>query len=88
MIDNAPYHAPQAKQLGLIDEAVYRDQVYDELKNRLGYKPDDKIRTVSGASYKEISSDSLGLNNGERVAVVYASGEIKTGRSSRSTLGG
>jgi protease IV len=88
MIDDAPYHAPQAKQLGLIDEAAYRDQVYDELKNRLGYKPDDKIRTVSGASYKEISSDSLGLNNGERVAVVYASGAINTGRSSRSTFGG
>jgi protease-4 len=88
MIDNAPYHAPEAKQLGLIDEAAYRDQVYDELKNRLGYKEGDKIRTVSGASYKEISSDSLGLNNGERVAVVYASGAINVGRSSRSAFGG
>jgi len=88
MIDNAPYHAAQAKQLGLIDEAAYRDQVYDDLKNRLGYKEGDKIRTVSGASYKEISSDSLGLNNGERVAVVYASGAINVGRSSRSTFGG
>jgi protease-4 len=88
MIDNAPYHAPEAKQLGLIDEAAYRDQVYDELKKRLGYKEGDKIRTVSGSSYKEISSDSLGLNNGERVAVVYASGAINVGRSSRSTFGG
>ncbi|HEX8246725.1 MAG TPA: signal peptide peptidase SppA [Pyrinomonadaceae bacterium] len=88
MIDNAPYHAGEAKQLGLIDEAAYRDQVYDELKNRLGYKEGDKIRTVSGASYKEISSDSLGLNNGERVAVVYASGAINIGRSSRSAFGG
>ncbi|HEX8370544.1 MAG TPA: signal peptide peptidase SppA [Pyrinomonadaceae bacterium] len=88
MIDNAPYHAPEAKQLGLIDEAAYRDQVYDELKNRLGYKEGDKIRTVSGSSYKEISSDSLGLNNGERVAVVYASGAINVGRSSRSAFGG
>jgi protease-4 len=88
MIDNAPYHAAEAKQLGLIDEAAYRDQVYDELKKRLGYKDDDKIRTVSGNSYKEISSDSLGLNNGERVAVVYASGAINIGRSSRSAFGG
>ena len=88
MIDNAPYHAAEAKQLGLIDEAAYRDQVYDELKKRLGYKDDDKIRTVSGTSYKEISSDSLGLNNGERVAVVYASGAINIGRSSRSAFGG
>lgn len=87
MIDNAPYHASEAKQLGLIDEAAYRDQVYDELKKRLGYKEGDKIRTVSGSDYKEIPSDSLGLNNGERVAVIYASGAINSGRSSRSTFG-
>jgi protease-4 len=87
MIDNAPYHASEAKQLGLIDEAAYRDQVYDELKKRLGYKEGDKIRTVSGSSYREIPSDSLGLNNGERVAVVYASGAISSGRSNRSTFG-
>lgn len=88
MIDNAPYHATEAKQLGLIDEAAYRDQVYDELKKRLGYKEGDKIRTVSGDAYKEVTSDSLGLNNGERVAVVYASGAINVGRSSRSAFGG
>jgi protease-4 len=33
IIDNAPYNAPQAKQQGLIDGAIYRDEVYDELKN-------------------------------------------------------
>lgn len=88
IIDNAPYHAPQAKELGLIDDALYRDQIYDELKNRLGYKAEDKIRTVSGGQYREIPSDSLGLNTGERVAVVYASGAINMGRSTRSPFGG
>jgi protease IV len=88
LIDNAPFHAPQAKELGLIDETATRDQIYEELKTRLGYKEGEKIRTVSGASYKEIPSDSLGLNNGERVAVVYASGAISTGRSNRSPFGG
>jgi protease IV len=88
IIDGAPYHAPQAKEIGLIDDALYRDQVYDELKNRLGYKQDEKVRTISGGQYREIPSDSLGLNNGERVAVVYASGAINSGRSSRSPFGG
>ncbi len=41
LIDDAPYHAPQAKELGLIDEAFYRDQVYDELKKKLDYKEGD-----------------------------------------------
>lgn len=88
IIDNAPYNAGEAKQQGLIDGANYRDQIYDELKNRLGYKETDKIRTISGNEYREIPSDSLGLNSGERIAVVYASGVISGGKSSNSPFGG
>lgn len=88
IIDNAPYHGNEAQQQGLIDGALYRDQVYDELKNRLGYKADDKIRLVGGSDYKDVPSDSLGLNNGERVAVIYASGAINIGRSSRGGFSG
>jgi protease-4 len=88
IIDNAPYHAAEAQQQGLIDGANYRDQVMDELKNRLGYNQNDKIRTISGADYKEISADSLGINKGEQIAVVYASGAINIGQSSKSPVGG
>ncbi|HMS39882.1 MAG TPA: signal peptide peptidase SppA [Pyrinomonadaceae bacterium] len=88
LIDNAPYNAMQAKQQGLIDETFYREQVYAELKNRLGYKEEDKVRTVSTSEYREVPADSLGLNNGERVAVIYASGAITGGSSNRSPLGG
>lgn len=88
LIDNAPYNAVQAKELGLVDEAFYREQVYDELRNRLGYKTDEKLRTVRGGDYREVPADSLGLNNGERVAVIYASGAINIGRSNDSPFGG
>lgn len=88
LIDNAPYNAPQAKQQGLIDDAIYREQVYDDFKNRLGYKTEDKLRTLRASDYREIPSDSLGLNNGERVAVIYASGAITGGRSSSGPLNG
>lgn len=88
LIDAAPYNAVQAKQLGLIDESFYREQVYDDLKERLGYKPDEKLRTIRGGEYREIPSDTLGLNQGERVAVIYASGAINIGRSNDSPFGG
>ncbi len=88
MIDNAPYNAGQAKELGLIDEAFYREQVYDELKSRLGYKTDEKLRTIRGGEYREVPSDSVGLNQGERVAVIYASGAINIGRSNDGPFGG
>src|SRR5829696_1720348 len=79
IIDNAPYNAIQAKEQGLIDGAFYEDQVKDELKSRLGYKDDDKLRTINAGDYREVPSDSLGLNNGDRVAVIYASGAINVG---------
>jgi len=88
LIDSAPYNANQAKELGLIDNAIYKEQVYEELKNRLGYKADDKLRTIRGGEYRDIPSDSVGLNNGERVAVIYASGAINVGRSNDSPFGG
>ncbi len=88
LVDNAPYNAPQAKEQGLIDDAIYIDQLHDELKTRLGYKADEKLRTVSSGQYREVSSDSLGLNTGERVAVIFASGAINVGSSSEGPFSG
>ncbi len=88
IIDNAPYNARQAKEQGLIDDTLYRDQVYDALKNQLGYKEEDKLRTISTSRYRDVPADSLGLNNGEKVAVIYASGGISSGKSNSSPLGG
>src|SRR5687767_14225645 len=88
IIDNAPYNANQAKELGLIDDAIYEEQVHEELKKLLDYKSDDTLRTVRGGDYREVPSDSLGLNKGERVAVIYASGAINVGRSNDSPFGG
>ncbi|MFL6373904.1 MAG: signal peptide peptidase SppA [Pyrinomonadaceae bacterium] len=88
IIDGAPYNANQAKSLGLIDDAIYRDQLDDELKAKLGYKKDDKLRMISGGSYRDVASDSLGLNNGEKVAVIFASGAIMGGHSASGPLNG
>lgn len=88
LVDGAPYNAKQAKDLGLIDEAYYKEQVYGELKARLNYKADENLRTIRASEYKEIPSDTLGLNKGERVAVIYASGAINVGRSNDSPFGG
>lgn len=87
LIDDAPFNANQAKELGLIDEAFYREQVYDELKTRLGYGENDNLRTIRTSQYRDIPSDSLGLNSGERVAVIFASGAINVGRSSDGPFG-
>ena len=88
IIDNAPYHGDEAKKIGLTDGALYRNQVFDVLKKQLGYKEEDKLRTINGRSYKKINSTSLGLNKGEKVAIIYASGAINLGTSKKSPFGG
>src|SRR6266853_1540289 len=85
LIDNAPYTATQAKAAGLIDGALYHDEVEKELKKRLGYRDTDDLHIAKAGDYRKITQESLGLNKGERVAVVYAAGDIVSGRS---TFGG
>src|SRR6267378_619844 len=38
LIDDAPYNAAKAKEVGLIDEAVYHDELEKQIKASLGYK--------------------------------------------------
>jgi protease-4 len=79
LIDEAPYNALQAKELGLIDDAFYLDQVHEQMKKALGYKDNEKLRTISSDAYREVRSDLLGLNKGERIAVIFATGTINLG---------
>lgn len=87
LIDNAPYNGAKAKEAGLIDEVLYRDEVEKEFKKLLGYKDTDQFVGVRGADYRDVSPESLGLNKGERIAVIYASGDIGSGSSANSPSG-
>jgi protease-4 len=81
LIDNAPLGAWEAKAAGLIDDAKYRDEVEDELKKRLGYKDSDKLRKVRESDYRRVSLAAVGLDQGERIALIFASGPIGGGQS-------
>jgi len=87
LIDNAPYNAQQAKDAGLIDEALYKDEVEAQFKKLLGYKDTDAFPVVRSGDYRDVSPESLGLNKGERIAVIYASGTIDSGSSQNSPSG-
>ncbi len=81
-IDSAPLRAEEAKQQGLIDDTKYRDEVEGEMKKRLGYREEDKLNVVREAEYRRVDPESLNLNQGDKIAIVYASGMIMSGRSS------
>jgi protease-4 len=87
LIDNAPYSATQAKAAGLIDEAAYKDELEKQMKTMLGYKENDTFQPVKGYEYRYVSPESLGLNRGERIAVIYATGDIGSGSSANTPSG-
>jgi len=87
IIDNSPYGSVKAKEAGLIDSASYRDELDKEIKSKLGYKETDELPVVRGSAYREVPPESLGLDKGERIAVIYATGDIGSGKSENSPTG-
>ena len=87
LIDNAPYRPHAAKDVGLIDGVAYRPEIEKELKAQLGYKEEDPLKVVRNAEYSKVSAESLGLEKGEKIAVIYATGTIGSGRSDDGALG-
>ena len=87
IIDDAPYSALKAKDAGLIDGVAYREELEKELKTKLGYKEADPLKMVKSSDYQQVEAESLGLNEGERIAVIYATGDIGSGQSENSPGG-
>jgi protease IV len=77
----------QAKSQGLIDKVAHEDEVIADLQKLTGEDPDThSFRQISLSSYTQtLDSDRSSTN---RIAVLYADGEIVSGRGSLSTIGG
>ena len=80
--------ADAAKQAHLVDRVLYRDQLLDELKaatGRTGGKEPFKQIGLPGLHRDEAGS---GLGSANRIAVVYAEGEIVDGEGDTGEVGG
>src|SRR5829696_3606152 len=83
LIDHGPFLPEDALRAGLIDDLAYEDELDDKVKLAPG-----RVRYVEMHEYRAVSSSSLGLNRGPRVAVIYAAGIIASGKSSYDGPGG
>jgi len=81
LIDRAPFAAAEAVKEGLVTGTAYREEVENIIKKVLGYRDDQKLELISDTEYRRITPESLGLNHGEHVAVIYISGALGSGRS-------
>lgn len=84
--NNSVQFAADALKYKLVDGLKYDDEVKDEIKERLKVGKYDKINFVSlgkyaqAVDYKETGKD--------KIAVIYAQGDIVDGKGDRETIGG
>ena len=82
LIDDGPFLPEDALRAGLVDDVAYEDQVDDKLR---GGEP---RRHLDTDDYARVSLSSIGLNRGPRIAVIYATGTINSGKSGYDPVNG
>ncbi|PYR41646.1 MAG: signal peptide peptidase SppA [Acidobacteria bacterium] len=82
LIDDGPFLPEDALHAGLVDDVAYEDQVDDKLRSG------EKRAHLDTDDYTRVNPSSLGLNKGPRVAVIYASGTIASGKSGYDPMNG
>lgn len=75
-----------AIRLGMIDSIWYEDQVISDLKKRADLKDSDKLKLVSA---KKVASTvkEASYSVKEKIAVVYANGDIISGEGNEQNIG-
>ncbi len=75
VIDQGPFVAADAVSLGLVDDLVYEDELLGRLPSG------GEAERLDFATYRRVDPQSLGLDTGPRIAVVYVEGLINFGSS-------
>ena len=75
-----------AVNLKLIDGAIYYDQVLAKLKEKTGVEEKDKLHAVSIQKYGD-GEDEKHQSRNERIAVLYAEGNIVDGKGEEDNIG-
>jgi protease-4 len=83
-IDRGPFISREALAAGLVDGLRYQDQVFGDLQRQLKLP---ELRRVSRRDYTTVAPQSLGVETGQRVAFVVASGDIIRGGGGALSMG-
>ncbi len=80
--------ADDAIQYKLVDDKLYRDQILDELRTRLGLEKDAKIKSISVEDYGKGNKLKTDFSVKDKIAVVYAEGNVVDGLGEEGSIGG
>jgi protease-4 len=77
--------AQSALKAGLVDGLRYEDEVEDLIKAKMGLDKKKKLKLVSLEKYDDSFVPNSGKNN--KIAVIYAVGDIQSGSGNNETIG-
>jgi protease IV len=80
--------ASRAFETKLVDGLMYRDVLIDTLKIRSGINKDKDLNLVSMTKYSKVPDTKMTYSVKNKIAVVYASGTIVTGKGNEDNVGG
>ncbi len=82
------HNADDAVRFGLVNKVGYYDEVLAWMKKQTGKKASDKLNLVSLDTYQTVvdANDTEGSGS-DRIAVIYAEGDIVTGKGSADNIG-
>ncbi len=76
-------------ELKFVDGLIYKDELISELKKRLKVEENNDLSVVSISDYQSISkSKSEDVRSKDKIAVIYAVGEIIDGQGDEKSIGG
>ncbi|RYU82098.1 signal peptide peptidase SppA [Hymenobacter persicinus] len=81
------HNAQDAKRYGLVTDLGYYDQALDYMKGKVGVAKDKKLSLITLDDYDKADKDDEGSTSGNRIAVIYAEGDIVTGKGGSSSIG-
>ena len=72
----------------LVDGLMYRDELLDTLKSLSGISRDKELNLISMTKYSKVPETKTIYSQKNKIAVVYASGTIVTGKGNDTNIGG
>ena len=79
--------AELAVQHKLVDDIVFKDELLDKLRDKLGLDPNKKISNITLKKYFDVPAvKKIKKRSKNKIAVIYAQGEIKSGKQDEMTI--
>lgn len=80
-------NADDALKYNFIDKKIYKDELFSALRTKIGLSSESKLKFISMSKYSDAPETIKKTFTKDRIAVIYAQGNIVYGKGSEQTIG-